>query len=210
MNSARPSIVSATMNKGKYTELEAFFSQENIDLLPLWSFDGVGSPVETGLSFVENALIKARNAARLTGHPVIADDSGLVVPALGGAPGVISSRYAGDTATDKQNIDKLLSCLDGKHNRNAYFMCVLVFLRSADDPVPIVTQAMWEGKILSEPSGEFGFGYDPVFWVASHQCSAAALTTAEKASISHRGKALRLMLIEIQSIIRKGEICLHD
>lgn len=204
------SIVVATFNQGKHQEVESLFSEQSINTKPLWHFDQVSAPEETGLSFVENALIKARHSAKHTGLPSLADDSGLVVPALSGLPGVHSSRFAGEKATDKQNIDKLLGDLAQQKDRYAYFICVLVFVRSSDDPVPVITQGVWEGKILTEPSGEFGFGYDPIFWVSSHQCSAAELSTAEKASVSHRGKALRQMLVEIQSIIRKGEICLTE
>ncbi len=200
------SIVFASLNAGKTKEITSAFSEVSIPLVSMRDYE-VASPAETGLSFLENALIKARHVAQQLVCPVLADDSGLVVPALGGKPGVTSARYAGETATDQQNIYKLLETMSDVKDRFAYFICVLVFLRSADDPVPVVTQGVWEGTIAHDSVGSQGFGYDPVFRGVGHQCSAAELSVAEKSSMSHRGKAIRKMLVEIQSIIREGEIC---
>jgi len=155
---------------------------------------GVEDVPETGTTFVENAIIKARHAAKVTGLPAIADDSGLVVDALGGAPGIYSARFAGVNATDSDNIDKLLSELAGSDNRKAHFFCTLVFMRHAGDPVPLVSQGKWEGEILKSREGDGGFGYDPVFNVPSHNCTAAQLDKAEKNRISHRGNALAILL----------------
>jgi XTP/dITP diphosphohydrolase len=199
-------IVLASFNRGKYDEMLPLFAEKGLSLRTPESSD-MTEPEETGLSFVENALIKARHAAEHFNGPVIADDSGLVVGALGGAPGVYSSRYAGARATDEKNIVQLLSNMEGVSDRFAYYYCALVFLRSADDPVPVICEGRWEGKILSSASGGYGFGYDPIFWVPTHQCSVAELSVVEKSGISHRGKALRQMFIEIQSIIRSGEVC---
>ena len=132
-----------------------------------------------------------------------------MVESLGGEPGVFSARYSGARATDQQNNRLLLSNLQGKTNRFAYYHCALVFLRSPNDPVPIICQGRWEGKILEQPLGEHGFGYDPLFWVSSHQCSVAQMPEGEKVSISHRGKALRQMLIEIKEIMR-GELACQE
>jgi XTP/dITP diphosphohydrolase len=162
--------------------------------LPQSQFNVV-EPEETGSTFVENAIIKARNAALHCQRPAIADDSGLVVDAINGAPGVISARYAGVGASDQANLQKLLVELQGVPfaQRTARFICVMVYLRHADDPTPIIAQGIWEGLILDHAVGENGFGYDPVFWVAEHQCSSAQLTPELKNTLSHRGQALRLL-----------------
>jgi XTP/dITP diphosphohydrolase len=151
---------------------------------------------ETGSTFVENAILKARNAAAQSGLPAIADDSGIIVDALHGAPGVRSARYAGDKASDTDNVQKLLAALAGVPDdmRTARFVCVIVLLAHADDPCPIIAQGVWEGRILHQPEGEGGFGYDPVFWVAAHQCSSAQLPADVKNALSHRGQALRQLL----------------
>ena len=154
---------------------------------------GVGDADETGLTFVENAIIKARNAALHSKLPAIADDSGLVVDALNGAPGVISARYAGSQASDQENLQKLLLDMQDipESQRSARFICVIVLMRHANDPFPIITQASWEGSILTQPQGNNGFGYDPVFWVSSENCSSAELSALQKNQLSHRGQALR-------------------
>jgi XTP/dITP diphosphohydrolase len=188
-------IVLATGNKGKVKELSSMLSDLNIELLPQSEFH-VTEVAETGSTFVENAIIKARHAARITGLPAIADDSGLAVNALGGAPGVYSARYAGEEANDQDNIQKLLQALNGvaPEQRQARFLCVLVYMAHADDPTPIICQGEWHGTITTQTMGDNGFGYDPVFWLAEQNCSSAQLTPAQKNQLSHRGKALALMV----------------
>ena len=188
-------IVLATGNKGKVKELSVMLSGLNIEILPQSEFQ-VSEVAETGSTFVENAIIKARHAARITGLPAIADDSGLAVDALGGAPGVYSARYAGEDANDQSNIQKLLLALYGiaPEQRQARFLCVLVYMAHADDPTPIICQGEWHGTITTQTIGENGFGYDPIFWVHEQNCSSAQLTPAQKNQLSHRGKALALML----------------
>ena len=185
-------IVLASGNTGKIKEIQAILKGQLI--LPQSQFN-VEEAEETGSTFVENAIIKARNAALHCNLPAISDDSGLVVDALNGAPGVISARYAGENASDQENLIKLLLELKGipTEQRKARFVCVIVFMRSAIDPLPIIAQGVWEGEILSEAVGDNGFGYDPVFWVPSQQKSSAELIPAIKNAISHRGKALKIL-----------------
>ena len=151
---------------------------------------------ETGLTFVENAILKARNAAAHTGQPAIADDSGIEVDALNGAPGIYSARYAGAGASDQDNLQKLLEALRDipEAERTARFQCLMVYMRHGEDPTPLICQGTWEGRILFEPRGENGFGYDPVFHVPTHNCSSAELEPDVKNALSHRGQALRLLL----------------
>jgi len=184
-------IILATGNKGKVAELAKLLADQHIEVLPQSDFNVPDVP-ETGTTFVENAIIKARHAANITGLPAIADDSGLEVDALNGAPGVISARYSGENATDKTNNEKLLAELSGvsSEQRTARFHCVLVYMRHADDPTPIICHGVWEGSILTAARGEQGFGYDPLFWVASDNCSSAELSRERKGELSHRGKAL--------------------
>jgi XTP/dITP diphosphohydrolase len=186
-------IVLATGNPGKVSEFAAILQNDTLDLRPQSDF-GVPDVAETGLSFVENAIIKARNAASHTGQPAIADDSGLEVDALNGAPGIYSARYAGPGASSEDNNRKLLRALEGlpEEERTARFICLIVFLRHADDPTPIIAQGVWEGRILPEPLGDNGFGYDPVFYVPGHNCSSAQLKPEEKNRVSHRGIALNI------------------
>ncbi|NOY62922.1 MAG: RdgB/HAM1 family non-canonical purine NTP pyrophosphatase, partial [Gammaproteobacteria bacterium] len=155
---------------------------------------------ETGLTFVENAIIKARNAAHHTGLPAIADDSGIEVDALKGAPGIYSSRFAGVDATDKENVAHLLDALKAlpDDQRSARFQCVLVYLEHENDPTPLIAQGSWEGTILHQPTGEGGFGYDPIFYVPTHQCTSAELPADEKNRISHRGQALQRLVEALQ------------
>jgi XTP/dITP diphosphohydrolase len=195
-------IVLATGNKGKVKELARMLSGLGIEVLPQSEFD-VAEVAETGSTFVENAIIKARHAAKQTGLPAIADDSGLAVNALGGEPGVYSARYSGDQATDKSNITKLLSVMADvpKAKRQAKFLCVLVYMRHGDDPTPIICQGEWCGEITTEQQGENGFGYDPVFWVKEQNCSSAQLSPEQKNAFSHRGKALKLLLAQLQKQI---------
>ncbi|MFV1872472.1 MAG: RdgB/HAM1 family non-canonical purine NTP pyrophosphatase [Oleiphilus sp.] len=193
-------VVLASGNKGKVSELTELLKSENIEVLAQSAFH-LESPEETGLTFIENALIKARFAAEKTGLPAIADDSGISVPALQGAPGIYSARYAGEAATDQNNVQHLLENMKDMvgEQRQAVFNCVLVYLRHAEDPTPIVCHGQWKGYILEQQSGEGGFGYDPVFWAPETQCSAAQLSKAEKNNISHRGKALALLLSQLKA-----------
>ena len=193
-------IVLATGNKGKVAELSQLLSPLDIDIVPQSEFN-VPDVAETGTTFVENAIIKARHAAKITGLPAIADDSGLAVDALDGAPGVYSARYAGSHATDTDNIDKLLEALKdvAPAARHARFLCVLVYMRSADDPTPIICQGEWHGKITTQRTGDSGFGYDPVFWVEQKQCTSAQLSKEQKNALSHRGQALDQLLITLRA-----------
>jgi XTP/dITP diphosphohydrolase len=185
-------IVLASGNIGKIREIQAILQNDKI--LPQSQFNVV-EPEETGSTFVENAIIKARNAAKYCNLPVIADDSGLVVDALGGAPGVFSARYAGIGASDRANLDKLLIDMQDipMEQRSARFICLMVYLRHANDPTPIIAQGVWEGRILMQAEGDNGFGYDPVFWLSDYQCSSAQLAPEVKNSLSHRGQALRIL-----------------
>jgi len=185
-------IVLASSNPGKIIEIQAILKGKEI--LPQSQFN-VEDAEETGSTFVENAIIKARNAAQHCNLPTISDDSGLVVDALNGAPGVISARYAGKNTSDQENLSKLLLDMQGMptKQRKARFVCVMVFMRYATDPLPVIAQGVWEGEILTESIGENGFGYDPVFWVPEHQKSSAELMPEIKNSMSHRGKALKLL-----------------
>jgi XTP/dITP diphosphohydrolase len=187
-------VVLATGNAGKVREFAELFAPHAIEVVPQSDF-GVPDVAETGLTFVENALIKARNAAAHTGLPAIADDSGLEVDHLNGAPGIYSARYAGDGGSAANNA-KLLAALDGvpEDKRSARFRCVLVFLRHADDPTPLICQGTWEGRILETPQGGQGFGYDPLFYVPGEGCSAAELPAGRKNALSHRGQALACLL----------------
>ncbi len=182
-------IVLASGNKGKIKEIQAILKQQLV--IPQSQFN-VEEAEETGSTFVENAIIKARNAALHCNSAAIADDSGLVVDALGGAPGVISARYAGIGASDQDNLLKLLKDLEDipAEQRTARFVCVIVLMRHANDPLPFIAQGTWEGTILDQPIGENGFGYDPVFWVPSHKKASAELSAEVKNSLSHRGIAL--------------------
>ncbi len=188
-------IVLASSNAGKVREFNQLLAGLQLDVVPQSQF-GVADADETGLTFVENAILKARNAAQHTGLPALADDSGLEVDALHGAPGIYSARYAGPNASDAENLEKLLAMLTDvpEELRGARFQCVLVYLRHALDPTPLICQGTWEGRILAAPRGSSGFGYDPVFFVRSHGCSAAELPTQAKNTLSHRGQALRQLL----------------
>lgn len=185
-------LVLATNNAGKLRELEEMLAPLAIEVLPQWRFTQE-SVEETGLSFVENAILKARHASRAAALPAIADDSGLEVDALHGAPGIYSARYAGNDASDRKNNEKLLQAL--RHTpaseRTARYRCALVFMRWDSDPFPIVCQASWEGLIIDVPRGEGGFGYDPIFELPDRALTAAELSPEEKNRLSHRGKALR-------------------
>jgi XTP/dITP diphosphohydrolase len=193
-------LVLATGNLGKVSELASMIGSLNINVVPQSDFN-VNEVAETGTTFVENAIIKARHAAKITGMPAIADDSGLEVDGLNGAPGVYSARFAGQGASDQDNIDKLLKELAGNPVRSARFWCVLVLMRHADDPTPLICSASWEGKITLVQHGEGGFGYDPIFFVPAFNCTSAELTKDQKNAVSHRGQALQKLL---QKLMLKG------
>lgn len=188
-------IVLATGNLGKVREINELLAGHDLEVIPQSAFK-VPEAEETGLTFVENALIKARNAAAHTHLPAIADDSGLEVDALQGAPGIYSSRYAGAGASDRDNLEKLLAELGDLPDaqRTARFQCVMVHLRHARDPSPLICQGTWEGRVLFAPRGDNGFGYDPVFYVPSQDCSSAELPPELKNRLSHRGQALRKLI----------------
>jgi XTP/dITP diphosphohydrolase len=195
----RQKWVLATGNKGKVKEMSELLNSFSIDVLPQSHFDVQDVP-ETGTTFVENAIIKARHAAKITGLPAIADDSGLEVDFLNGQPGIYSSRFAGEGATDQDNIDLLLNKLEGvgKAQRTARFQCVLVYMRHALDPTPIICQGTWEGEIIEAMQGKNGFGYDPTFWIENEQCTSAQLSKQRKSELSHRGQALAMLVEQLQ------------
>lgn len=190
-------IVLATGNAGKLKEFGNLFSQQQVTIVGQQEL-GVKEVPETGTTFIENAIIKARHAARHTGLPAIADDSGIVVNALGGAPGIYSARFAGAGASDADNIELLLSRLSGEADRRAHFMCTLVYLRHAEDPVPLISQGHWHGLITNQVSGHGGFGYDPVFYVPAQECTAAELDSQAKNALSHRGQAMTFLLQQMR------------
>jgi XTP/dITP diphosphohydrolase len=187
-------IVLASNNAGKVREINQLLAEQNIEVVPQKEFD-IPEAEETGLTFVENAILKARHAAQLSGLPAIADDSGIEVDALKGAPGIYSARYA-DGAGDRANNEKLLEALKDipEAERTARFQCLMVYMRHAEDPTPIICQGTWEGRILTAPQGENGFGYDPVFLVPEEGCSSAELTPEVKNRLSHQGQALGRLL----------------
>lgn len=192
-------VVLATGNPGKLRELAAMLSQFDIKVVPQTDYS-VTEAEETGLTFVENAILKARNAARQTGMPAIADDSGLEVDALNGAPGIYSSRFAGKTASDADNVARLLQELKDvpEEKRSARFRCAIVFMRHADDPAPLICEGIWPGRILDAPRGTNGFGYDPVFFVPEYGCASAELSAEEKNRLSHRGQALQKLVATLK------------
>ena len=192
-------LVLASGNAGKLAELRDLLGDRFT--LHAQSEFGVGDADETGLSFIENAILKARHAARATGLPALGDDSGLCVDALHGAPGLYSARYAGTHGDSDANIDKLLREIDGIDDpaRTARFVCVLALVRHADDPMPLVAEGRWEGRVLRARRGGNGFGYDPVFFSPLHGCSAAELPADVKNRDSHRGQALAAMRVRLQA-----------
>lgn len=183
-------IVLASNNAGKLAEFRRLLAELDLDVRAQGEFD-VPEAEEPFMTFVENALAKARHAARLTGLPALADDSGVCVNALGGAPGVLSARYAGEPKSDAANNSKLVADLSSHADKSAYYYCVLVYVRHADDPQPVIAEGLWHGEIVSEPRGEGGFGYDPHFLLPALGKTAAELTAQEKNALSHRGQALR-------------------
>lgn len=195
MTEHQQAVVLASNNDGKRREIEQLLQPVGVRLHAQAEF-GVDAVAETGLTFVENAILKARHASAASGLPAIADDSGLEVDALQGAPGIHSARYAGADADDRANCAKLLEALTEvpQGHRQARFQCVLVYLRHAEDPTPVICQGTWEGRILTEPRGDQGFGYDPLFWVPGQNRSAAELDPGAKNGLSHRGQALAQLL----------------
>jgi XTP/dITP diphosphohydrolase len=193
-------IVLATNTPGKVREINEMLAGYDLSVVSQSAFN-VPDIEETGLTFVENALLKARNACMHTGFPAIADDSGLEVDALKGAPGIYSARYAGQGATDEANLQQLLDDLREipQSGRTARFQCLMVYLRHPHDPTPRIFQGTWEGRVLDAPRGENGFGYDPVFFVPTHNCASAELEPDIKNSLSHRGQALRALVAALKS-----------
>ncbi|CAI8864494.1 RdgB/HAM1 family non-canonical purine NTP pyrophosphatase [Methylocaldum szegediense] len=198
-------ILLASNNPGKVREIQTLLKDDDITIVPQSAFQ-IPNIEEIGLTFIENAILKARHASQLSGLPAIADDSGLEVDALDGAPGVISARYAGPGASDTDNNAKLLRELEKIPNaeRTARFRCVMVFLRHARDPSPLIGQGVWEGIILNEPRGSGGFGYDPLFFVPEKNCTSAELTPDEKNRLSHRSKALRELVAQLCALRNEG------
>ena len=193
-------VVLASGNRKKIAELTGILAPLAMEVVPQSEFD-VPEAEETGLSFVENAIIKARNAAYHTGLPALADDSGIEVDALDGAPGIYSARFSGPGATDASNnallVDKLRDVPEAQ--RTARYQALIVFMRHAADPTPVIAQGSWEGRIVLEPRGNGGFGYDPHFWLDDRQCTAAELSAADKHAISHRGKALANLIAQLKA-----------
>lgn len=202
----RKDWVLASNNKGKLAEFNRLFAEANLEvtIIPQGEL-GIEDAIEDGLSFIENAIIKARHASRISGKPAIADDSGLCVPALGNAPGIYSARYAGVHGNDALNNAKLITDLqpirDAQPNTpiQGVFVCVLAMVRHADDPLPIIAQGLWQGEILEQPHGDGGFGYDPLFWLPELQDTAASLSAADKNRVSHRGQAIQSLLTQLSS-----------
>ncbi|MBI5786602.1 MAG: RdgB/HAM1 family non-canonical purine NTP pyrophosphatase [Rhodocyclales bacterium] len=191
-------LVLASNNAGKLREFAALLATVDFEVLPQAHFN-VPEAEEPHFTFVENAIAKARHAARLTGLPALADDSGICVDALGGAPGVFSARFAGEPKSDQRNNEKLVADLAGQPNRRAHYYCILVFVRHADDPQPIIAEGEWHGEIVDTPRGENGFGYDPYFWLGEFGCTAAELAADKKNAISHRGKALAVLIGKLRA-----------
>lgn len=190
-------VVFASGNAGKVAEMQQLLAPVGFELKSLQDF-GLDGAEETATSFVENALIKARAAAAATHLPAIADDSGLVVPALNGEPGVYSARYAGEDGNDTANNQKLLNEMTQQEDRSAHFFCCLVFLQHESDPTPKIAFGRWDGEILRQPRGNSGFGYDPLFYLPDAKATAAELAPTEKNKLSHRGKACQALLAQLQ------------
>lgn len=197
MKSTTRPVMLASGNAGKLREFAAAFDSLDIELLPQPK-TAEYEVAETGTTFVENAIIKARHASGLSGLPALADDSGLIVPALQGEPGVYSARYAGVGASDADNVQKLLQQMAALKTRRAHFYCCLVFMRHEQDPDPMIAKGIWPGEIHTEPAGDGGFGYDPVFYVPTHGCTAAELPAEIKSTLSHRARAIKLMAAQLQ------------
>ena len=190
-------LVLASNNAGKLKEFGELLATVGFDVHPQAEFN-VPEADEPHVTFVENALAKARHAARLTGKPALADDSGVCVPALHGAPGVLSARYAGEPKSDVENNRKLVADLEGQADKSAYYYCVLVFVRHADDPQPVIADGCWHGRMIAQPRGAGGFGYDAHFLLPELGKTAAELSAAEKNAMSHRGQALRALVEKLR------------
>ncbi|MBS1187226.1 MAG: hypothetical protein H6R04_1244 [Burkholderiaceae bacterium] len=191
-------IVLASNNAGKLAELSQMLAPLGFELHPQAEF-GVPEADEPFGTFVENALAKARHASRLTGLPALADDSGICANALGGEPGVHSARYAGEPKSDARNNQKLVEALAAQADKSANYYCVLVYVRHADDPQPLIADGRWQGEVVATPRGQGGFGYDPHFWLPPQQCTAAELSSDEKNRLSHRGQALAALTEKLRS-----------
>ena len=189
-------LVLASGNLGKLAEFNRFLQPLGFDLCTQTEL-GISEADEPYLTFIENALAKARHVARLSDLPALADDSGICVPSLGGAPGVLSARFAGEPKSDQANNAKLVAELLAHSNKSAYYYCVLIYIRSADDPQPVIAEGRWDGEIIETARGQGGFGYDPHFWLASLGKTAAELEPAEKNQLSHRGQALRQLVAKL-------------
>ena len=200
---AQGTLVLASNNKGKIAEFETLFAQLDlpVQVIPQGKLN-IEDAVEDGLSFVENAIIKARHASKLSRKPALADDSGLCVPILGGAPGIFSARYAGEHGNDAANNQKLLADLiplrQNGETIEGMFVCVLALVTHAEDPLPQIFQGIWQGEILEAARGENGFGYDPLFWVSERNCSSAEFNKEQISKISHRGQAMQLFKASLQ------------
>lgn len=193
-------LLLASNNAGKLKEFSALLAPLGISQIVPQGQLGIPEAEEPYGTFIENALAKARHASRLSGLPALADDSGLCVDALGGAPGVLSARYAGEPKSDQRNNEALLAALDGTENRQAHYYCVLVLVRSAEDPQPIIADAVWRGHILPTPRGEGGFGYDPLFQAQGYEISVAEMASVEKNRVSHRAQALAQLVNRLQAL----------
>ncbi len=186
-------VVLASNNAGKLAEFSSLLSPLGLALRKQSEL-GISEAEEPYATFVENALAKARHVAQLSGLPALADDSGVCVPALGGAPGMLSARFAGEPKSDARNNQKLIQDLSAHEDKSAYYYCVLVYLRHAQDPQPVIAEGRWDGEIIATPRGANGFGYDPHFWIPSLNKTAAELSAEEKNQLSHRGQALRALI----------------
>lgn len=194
-------IVLASGNAGKLREFAQLLEGLNLEILPQSEFD-VPEIEETGHTFADNALLKARNAAHHTGLPAIADDSGIAVDVLEGRPGIYSARFAGIGASDEENLEKLISMVKPfpDEERTARFICSMVYIRHEEDHIPVIVEGVWEGQLLTDPKGQNGFGYDPIFYVSSQQCTSAELPPEIKNKLSHRGQALRKLIEQLTSL----------
>ena len=190
-------LILASNNAGKLREFSEMLAPIGFDLHSQGEFN-VPEADEPHPSFIENALAKARHAARMTGLPALADDSGVCANALGGAPGVYSARYAGEPKSDTRNSEKLIADLATHADKSAYYFCALVFVRHADDPQPVIAEGRWDGEIIADARGQGGFGYDPYFWLPTLGKTAAELSADEKNRLSHRGQALRVLVEKLR------------
>lgn len=192
-------VVIASGNAGKLREFAALLAPFDVETIPQ-AVLGVSEAEEPHITFVENALAKARHASAATGLPALADDSGICAIALGGAPGVRSARYAGEAGGDEKNNEKLVAALRGHRDHRAFYYCALVFVSHADDPHPLIATGEWHGEVIVSPRGSGGFGYDPHFWLPEHGCTAAELPSAVKNRVSHRGKAMQMLAEKLRSM----------